>query len=82
MVKSISPSRTSGEDFGPAAQAIADITTQTNSGWQAIAPAIRECTGEFEMARKPGDAGTILSINGLTDAEPLFLEQKTPRAAQ
>jgi len=35
----------------------ADITTRGNSGWRATAPTLRECTAEFEMLWKPGDAG-------------------------
>lgn len=34
----------------------ADITTRGNSGWRATAPTIRECTVEFQMVWKPGDA--------------------------
>jgi len=35
----------------------ADVTTRGNSGWRATAPTLRECTAEFEMLWKPGDAG-------------------------
>ena len=35
----------------------ADITTRANGGWRATAPTLRECTCEFEMVWKPGDAG-------------------------
>jgi TP901-1 family phage major tail protein len=35
----------------------ADVTTRANSGWRATAPTLRECTTEFEMVWKPGDAG-------------------------
>jgi hypothetical protein len=35
----------------------ADVTTRANSGWRATAPTLRECTLEFEMVWKPGDAG-------------------------
>ena len=35
----------------------ADVTTRGNSGWRATAPTLRECTAEFEMIWKPGDAG-------------------------
>jgi len=35
----------------------ADITTRANSGWRATAPTLRECSCEFEMIWKPGDAG-------------------------
>lgn len=35
----------------------ADVTTRANSGWRATAPTLRECTLEFEMLWKPGDAG-------------------------
>lgn len=35
----------------------ADITTRANQGWRATAPTLRECTLEFEMLWKPGDAG-------------------------
>lgn len=34
----------------------ADITTRGNKGWRATAPTLRECTLEFEMQWKPGDA--------------------------
>ncbi len=32
-------------------------TTRANQGWRATAPTLRECTAEFEMLWKPGDAG-------------------------
>jgi len=35
----------------------ANITTRANQGWRATAPTLRECTAEFEMLWKPGDAG-------------------------
>lgn len=35
----------------------ADVTTRANSGWRAKAPTLRECSIEFEMVWKPGDAG-------------------------
>ncbi len=35
----------------------ADVTTRGNQGWRATAPTLRECTAEFEMLWKPGDAG-------------------------
>ena len=35
----------------------ADVTTRANLGWRATAPTLRECTAEFEMLWKPGDAG-------------------------
>ena len=34
----------------------ADVTTRSNGGWRATAPTLRECTVEFEMLWKPGDA--------------------------
>jgi len=34
----------------------ADVTTRANQGWRATAPTLRECTAEFEMLWKPGDA--------------------------
>ena len=34
----------------------ADITTRGNSGWRATAPTLRECSVEFQMVWKPGDA--------------------------
>ena len=34
----------------------ADITTRGNSGWRATAATLRECSVEFEMLWKPGDA--------------------------
>jgi hypothetical protein len=35
----------------------ADITTRANSGWRATAPTLRECSCEFDMVWRPGDAG-------------------------
>jgi hypothetical protein len=35
----------------------ADVSTRGNQGWRATAPTLRECTAEFEMLWKPGDAG-------------------------
>ncbi|QDU33049.1 Phage major tail protein 2 [Poriferisphaera corsica] len=35
----------------------ADVTTRGNQGWRATAPTLRECTAEFGMLWKPGDAG-------------------------
>ena len=35
----------------------ADVTTRANQGWRATAPTLRQCTAEFEMLWKPGDAG-------------------------
>jgi len=35
----------------------ADVTTRANQGWRATAPTLRECTAEFEMLWKLGDAG-------------------------
>jgi hypothetical protein len=35
----------------------ADVTTRANSGWRATAPTLRECSCEFDMIWKPGDAG-------------------------
>ena len=35
----------------------ADVTTRANQGWRATAPTLRECSAEFEMLWKPGDAG-------------------------
>jgi hypothetical protein len=34
----------------------ADVTTRGNSGWRATAPTLRECTVEFQMVWRPGDA--------------------------
>ena len=47
-VKDVSLSHETGE---------ADITTRANSGWRATAATLRECSAEFEMVWKPGDAG-------------------------
>ncbi|RKY23043.1 MAG: hypothetical protein DRP83_09900 [Planctomycetota bacterium] len=33
-----------------------DVTTRGNSGWRATAPTLRECTVEFQMVWRPGDA--------------------------
>ncbi|HOF17728.1 MAG TPA: phage tail tube protein [Phycisphaerae bacterium] len=35
----------------------ADVTTRANSGWRATAATLRQCTAEFQMVWKPGDAG-------------------------
>ncbi len=35
----------------------ADVTTRANSGWRATAATLKECTVDFEMVWKPGDAG-------------------------
>jgi hypothetical protein len=35
----------------------ADVTTRANNGWRATAPTLRECSCEFDMIWKPGDAG-------------------------
>lgn len=35
----------------------ADVTTRGNSGWRGTAQTVRECSVEFEMLWKPGDAG-------------------------
>ena len=35
----------------------ADITVRANQGWRGTAPTLRECSVEFEMVWKPGDAG-------------------------
>lgn len=35
----------------------ADITSRANSGWKAIASALREMSVDFDMIWKPGDAG-------------------------
>jgi hypothetical protein len=35
----------------------ADVTTRANSGWRATAATLKECTVEFQMLWKPGDAG-------------------------
>jgi hypothetical protein len=34
----------------------ADVTTRENSGWRATAPTLRDCSAEFQMQWKPGDA--------------------------
>ena len=34
----------------------ADITTRGNAGWRATAPTLRECSVEFQMVWRPGDA--------------------------
>lgn len=52
----------------------ADVTTRANSGWRATAPTLRECTAEFEMLWKPGDAG----FEAIKDA---FLTSATLRLA-
>ena len=46
-VKDVSLSHETGE---------ADITTRGNSGWRATAPTLRECSVEFQMVWRPGDA--------------------------
>jgi len=35
----------------------ADITTRANEGWRGTAATLRECSVDFEMVWKPGDAG-------------------------
>ena len=35
----------------------ADVSTRANAGWRATAATLRECSAEFEMVWKPGDAG-------------------------
>ena len=49
----------------------ADHTTRANQGWRAQARTLRECTVEWEMVWRPGDAGfeavrdAYLATNGL-----------------
>ena len=48
----------------------ADVTTRANSGWRATAATLKECTCEFEMLWKSGDAGFNAMKNAyLTNAE-------------
>ena len=35
----------------------ADITTRANQGWRGTAATLKECSVDFEMIWKPGDAG-------------------------
>jgi hypothetical protein len=58
----------------------ADVTTRASGGWKATAPAMRQCTCEFEMVWNPDDAGftavksaflagTLLELAVLTGAK-------------
>jgi hypothetical protein len=54
----------------------ADITTRGNSGWRATAATLRECTVEFEMLWKDGDAAfeavrTAFLTSGTLELAPL-----------
>lgn len=64
----------------------ADITTRANSGWRATAPTLRECTAEFEMVWKPGDAGFDAVKNAFLTSATLELaildQEKTVAGAQ
>src|SRR6056297_787653 len=51
----------------------ADITTRSNSGWRATAPTLRECTVEFEMVWKPGDAGFDAVKTAFLSADTIHL---------
>ena len=51
----------------------ADITTRANQGWRATAPTLRECTAEFEMLWKPGDAAFEAIKTAFLTASPLRL---------
>jgi len=61
-------------------RAEADVTTRASGGWKATAPAMRQCTCEFEMVWNPSDsgftavksaflAGTLLEVAVLTGAK-------------
>jgi hypothetical protein len=53
-----------------------DITTRANAGWRGTASTLRECTADFEMLWKPGDAGfdAILAAFLATDPDLRILE--------
>ncbi len=51
----------------------ADVTTRANQGWRATAPTLRECTAEFEMLWKPGDAGFEAIKTAFLTSAPLRL---------
>lgn len=51
----------------------ADVTSRANGGWRATAPTLRECTAEFEMLWKPGDAGFTAVKNAFLTAGTIRL---------
>ena len=59
----------------------ADVTTRANQGWRATAPTLRECTAEFEMLWKPGDAGFDAIKNAFLTSTPLRLAVLTGESA-
>lgn len=59
----------------------ADVTTRANQGWRATAPTLRECTAEFEMLWKPGDAGFDAVKNAFLSAGTIRLAVLTGEKA-
>ena len=55
----------------------ADVTTRANSGWRATAATLRECTIDFEMLWKPGDAGFEAIKTSFLTSTPLALAALT-----
>ncbi|MFI4860258.1 MAG: phage tail tube protein [Phycisphaerales bacterium JB063] len=55
----------------------ADVTTRGNSGWRATATTLRECTCEFDMLWKPGDAGFEAIKDAYLTSSPLRLAALT-----
>jgi len=59
----------------------ADITTRANQGWKATAPTLRECTVEFQMQHKPGDAGFAAIKNAFLNSTTVTLKVLTAAEA-
>ena len=60
----------------------ADITTRANSGWRATAPTLRECTAEFQMQHKPGDAGFAAIKSAFLNSTTVALSVLTAAASE
>ena len=61
----------------------ADVTTRANNGWRATAATLRDCSVDFEMVWKPGDAGFekikdayLATGTSQNTVEMAFLDQK------
>jgi len=59
----------------------ADVTTRANQGWRATAPALRDCSAEFEMLWKPGDPAFEAIKTAYLSSTPLRLAVLTGEAA-
>jgi len=59
----------------------ADVSTRANQGWRATAPTLRECSAEFEMLWKPGDAGFEAIKTAFLSSTPLRLAVLTGESA-